>query len=122
MTDQKVMEMRKKMIKLVKPERDYESEQATWDESYLTVDKLMAKLRKMKKEGKLTGKERIVTDFGESLTREAKATAIVQTRIVRFPHTIESENGEPDFFNRGVCEVVDGRGRPKGTEKVVRLT
>ena len=83
----------------------------------MTVDELIKKLRQDKKDGKIQGDWKVVFDCYIAGDPDTE----VQTVNNYFKSTVRL--GEPTHGPRGTQygPVVDGRGNPRGTEKVVRL-
>ena len=83
----------------------------------MTVDELMKKLRELKKSGKITGDMKLVFDsygIGES-------TGDIQTVNNLLNATVKLD--EPKYGPRGTQfgAIRDGRGKPKGTERALRV-
>lgn len=83
----------------------------------MTVDELMAKLRKDKKEGRITGNETVVVSNHNLLDDDSPMLSVTNTltRTVRL--------GDPNYGPKGTRfgKIVDGRGKPKGTERALWL-
>ena len=85
----------------------------------VNVNEFMKQMRQAKKDGVITGEEEIIFDFNRGHNPEVVTN--VRTLNNWFKKTAVLT--EPEHGPKGTRfgNVVDGRGNPKGTEKVVRL-
>lgn len=83
----------------------------------MTVDELMKKMRELKKSGKITGDMKLVFDSPET-THEG-----VNIQTVNNVINVTVKLDEPKYGPRGTQfgAIRDGRGKPKGTERVLRI-
>lgn len=82
----------------------------------MTVDELVKKVRELKKAGKLTGQEKIMTEFYEADTFEIQEADTLKPVMVRKLTEDESVGKWQNIY-----KIVDGRGKPNGTERAVRI-
>ena len=84
----------------------------------ITVNEAIKKLRELKKDGKITGDELLVGDFSDMDSLEVKQFSLIQVKTVRFT---EGDHLALDRIKIPVGKIVDGRGKPTGTQRVVRF-
>lgn len=82
----------------------------------MTVDELVKRVRELKKAGKITGKERVMTEFYEADSFEVQEAGLFKPVTVRKLTEDESVGKW-----RNIYKIVDGRGKPNGTERAVRI-
>ena len=87
----------------------------------MTVDELMKKLRELKKSGKITGDMKLVFDSDIVQGYDNDKVFDVQTLNNLLPVTVKLD--EPKYGPRGTQfgAIRDGRGKPKGTERALRI-
>ena len=85
----------------------------------MNVNEFMKQMRQAKKDGAITGEEEIVFAYdGSSYTDENYKVQSVNNWFKKTAR-LDDPQGGPKGTRYG--NLVDGRGNPNGTEKVVRL-
>jgi len=84
----------------------------------VTVDELAHELELLQSQG--YGSHQVVIDPGMDQSEyELKTVEAIWIATVRWCHTVHRRRGKGILRQFGM--IVDGRGRPKGTERVVQL-